>query len=251
MKLFLFPHQDDESPVFHEIDQLTKNAEPLTIIFLTTGQASTEVCERRNRESLAVLDRLGVKKSQVHFLGSKVGAPDGQLHRHLEKLHLAITALMKDELIDGIYVPAWEGGHQDHDAAHMLGVALASQWKCLESSRQFPYYHGQGLKSIFFKTLSPLPGNGQPKTAYIAPRKRLQYLSMLLLYKSQVKALVGLGPFIVLHYLFYGTQVLQGLSVARMGEKPHQGPMLYERRAFCSFDVFQQETAEFRLKRLF
>lgn len=245
MNLFLFPHQDDEVPVFLEIATLVQSQQPLTIVYLTTGQSTTETCERRNRESLNVLEKLGVHRSQVHFLGAPMGVADGSLQRHLEALRLAIIDLVKDSPVTGLYMPAWEGGHPDHDAAHLLGLSLAKQWDCAPQSHQFPYYHGEGLKGMLFKTLSPLPQNGPPKTQKISAAKRFRFLGLLLAYKSQLKTWVGLGPFFVLHYVFEGTQLLQGISFGRVREKPHPGPMLYERRRFCTFDRFQQDTADF------
>ena len=35
---------------------------------------------------------------------------------------------------------AWEGGHQDHDAVHIVGVRSAQRCGVLASSRQFPLY---------------------------------------------------------------------------------------------------------------
>lgn len=245
MKLFLLPHQDDEVPVFHAIDTMVHNQQPLTIVYLTTGQASTESCERRNRESLQVLGKLGVKPYQTHFLGAPMGVADGSLQRHLEVLRLAIIALVKDTPVTGIYMPAWEGGHPDHDAAHLIGLSLAQLWHCTSQSHQFPYYHGEGLKGMLFKTLSPLAQNGPSTIQKISARKRLQYLNLLLDYQSQLKTWMGLGPFFMLHYALRGTQILQGISHLRIHEKPHPGPMLYERRRFGTFECFRQETAEF------
>jgi hypothetical protein len=245
MNLFLFPHQDDEVPVFHEIDKLVQSNQPITIVYLTTGQASPDNCERRNRESMRVLEQLGIKASQVHFIGAQIGVADGSLHHHLARLQSTVSDLMKGSQVSALYMPAWEGGHQDHDAAHVLGLALAKEWGCLPQAHQFPYYQGEGLKGILFKTLSPLAQNGQPMVERISVPKRIKYLGLLFAYRSQAKTWIGLGPFFVLHYLFKGTQVLQDVSLARVNQKPHPGALLYERRQFCTFDRFQQETANF------
>ena len=58
---------------------------------------------------------------------------------------------------DEVYLPAWEGGHQDHDAGHLLGLSLAAPGLRL---RQFPLYQGAGLPGPFFRVMAPLPGNG-------------------------------------------------------------------------------------------
>ena len=250
MILFLFPHQDDEAPVFHEIEELTRTRQALSIVYLTTGQASTAPCERRNEESLGVLDKLGVDKDQIHFIGGQLGVPDGQLQKHLERLHFALVRLLEGHTVKGIIMPAWEGGHQDHDAAHLLGFALARQWTCVEHSAQFPYYQGQGLRGALFRTLAPLPGNGPVKSARIGITKRLKYLSLLLQYTSQMRTWLGLGPFFVLHYLLKGTQVLQPLSEERLNTRPHKGPLLYERRGFCTYERMRSESASFRSNHL-
>ena len=55
---------------------------------------------------------------------------------------------------------------------------------------------------------------------------------------SQAKTWVGLFPFLFLHYVVRGTQLLQPCSLARIHEAAHDGPPLYERRGFCSQEDF-------------
>jgi hypothetical protein len=49
----------------------------------------------------------------------------------------------------------------------------------------------------------------------------------------------------VLHYLFNGTQQLQRLDPARCRERPHAGPLLYERRGVGSHAQFQAQAQRF------
>lgn len=244
--LFLLPHQDDETPVLLEIERLARAGEPLCIVYLTTGQRNGNACPVRNRESLEVLATLGVPSESLWFLGAELQIPDGQLQMHLSPAWESLQRRFSDTPPQSLHMPAWEGGHQDHDAAHLLAVTLAQQWGRLQESWQFPYYHGHKLIGILFKVLDPLAANGAAISDPIPFATRWRYLRLLLNYKSQRLSWVGLGPFFALHYAFYGTQVRQPVSVARLGEKPHPGAMLYERRSFSSYPDFEAATLEFR-----
>lgn len=249
--LFLFPHQDDEVPVFLEIERLVKAGEPLAIVYLTSGSRSGEPELTRTAESLDVLGRLHVPRDTIHFLGSEMKVPDGDLMSHLDALHGRVAELIaRHGGVASIHMPAWEGGHQDHDAAHLLGVALASEQDVMPKAWQFPYYHGRNLPGILFRTLSPLAPNGPVQRDRIGFGQRLRYLGYLTRYRSQLTTWIGLGPFFVLHYLFSGTQVRQPISRERVFQRPHEGPMLYERRNFSDFERFTTLANVFRGKHL-
>lgn len=249
--LFLFPHQDDEAPVFLEIERLVQARAALAIVYLTSGARSGEPELRRTTESLDVLGRLNVPREAIHFVGSDMKVPDGDLMSHLDALHGWLTALIaRSGGLASLHMPAWEGGHQDHDAAHLLGVALAAEQQALAQAYQFPYYHGRNLPGILFRTLSPLTPNGATVEDRIGWGQRLRYLGHLTRYRSQLTTWIGLGPFFVLHYLLRGTQVRQPVSTARVFERPHEGPMLYERRNFSDYERFQAKADDFRRRHL-
>ena len=244
--LFLFAHQDDEMPALWEIERLARQGQRLCLVYLTTGQASAQVCERRNHESLSVLQRVGVDASQVWFLGGEQGIPDGQLQQPLERAWQALVSRFEAQAPASLHLLAWEGGHQDHDASHLLGMALAQRYDRIEQSYQVPYYHGKDLPGILFKVLAPLTANGPDLTEAMPLSARWRYLRFLLAYRSQLTTWIGLGPFFLLHYLLPGTLVRQRLSRARLDEKPHPGPMLYERRGFSDYERFLADTAAFK-----
>ncbi len=251
LHVFLFPHQDDEAPVFLEIERVVSAGGSLAIVYLTSGALSGESDLRRTAESLAVLGRMKVPPKAIHFIGSTMKVPDGDLVSHLEPLHHWLNGLVREGGgIASIHMPAWEGGHQDHDAAHLLGVALAHEHQVLSTAFQFPYYHGRNLPGILFRTLHPLAPNGKAKCDRMNWRQRLRYLSFLTQYRSQLTTWIGLGPFFVLHYLLWGAQVRQPVSVSRVFERPHQGPMLYERRNFSDFARFEAKSHAYRTRHL-
>jgi len=237
--LFLLAHQDDESGVFFEIEDTLAKGSRVICLYLTDGAALTPTSQR-NEEALAVLTKLGVANENVHFLGALLGVPDGRLVEHLERTYRALEARLPDlGPIDRVIVHAWEGGHQDHDAAHLIGVALARSLGCFEASRQFASYRAAlGLPPLFVVG-RPLAANGLIETKRIPFTARLRYLRYCFYYKTQSMTFIGLLPLIVLDYVLSGAQKLQPLNASRVSEKPHPGKLLYESRFKFSFELFR------------
>ena len=240
--LFLFAHQDDEVPVFLEIETLCARGERVLAVYLTSGTLDGSHSPQRNAESRRVLERLGVASTDIAFLGSAHHLPDGRLAEHLDSAKALVLDWLQDKgPVDQLFCLAWEGGHQDHDAVYALAVQLHTQHGIGQQAFQFPYYHGKGLPGSWFKVVSPIPENGPAMRRHIPWASRLRYLGWCLsAYPSQVKTWIGLGPFFAWHYLFKGTQVLHPLMADRLKEKPHEGAMLYERRGFYDFSRLRQ-----------
>ncbi len=236
--LFLFAHQDDEFGVFAALAKHCREENSPLCIYLTNGETEKADSSVRNSESLAALSRLGVKETDIVFLGTKEEIPDGQLYRHLETAIEALESLTpeipKEKL--QLYIPAWEGGHQDHDAAHLIGMALAKKMGADGVVYQYSLYHGENLPRPFFKVLSPIKLNGPTQSIPVTFSQCLKFLRLILLYRSQVSTWIGLAPFVALKLLFRRKQDLQAVDIKRCTERPHIGPLLYEKRGRGTFD---------------
>ena len=244
--LFLFAHQDDEFGVFYEIHRLVSRGDTVIAMYLTSGTPDGTPSSIRDTESLSVLKKLGVSESNIVFLGANAGIPDGDLCSHLDVAYRGIADLIaKAGAPETLYFHAWEGGHQDHDAAHLLGVALGEQWGILDRCYQFPLYTGAGLPAAFFRMFYCLPENGAPNLTTIPWRQRIEFIQFCFHYPSQFKSWVGLFPFFLFHYLFFGTQILQPVSAKQIHRPPHSGKLLYDRRGFYSYKKFAEVTSGF------
>lgn len=243
MNLFLFAHQDDEYGVFPLLEQLVGRRESIRVVYLTSGTLDGQRSERRNRESTDVLARIGIEETQIYFAGADSKFPDGKLYQYAKEAAAAVVAFLENGVAPTrIYAPAWEGGHQDHDAAHIIACYLASRFGCLETSRQFPLYHGMGLPGIFWHTFLPMPSNGAVESFPIDWRQRFRCLRYGLRYRSQWSTWLGLYPMYTLYLLTRGRQYLQPFSIARLRQPPHDGACLYERRGFCTQEQFRYHT---------
>lgn len=246
--LFLFAHPDDEFGALGALGQMHRAGRKVVCLFLTDGSQGRgrPHMQRRRLESTGVLRSLGVAAPDIHFPGLSLGLPDGGLPAHLEAARAVIAGHACDLPRPALYMPAWEGGHPDHDATHLAGLAVARTLGVLASARQFPLYHGAGLCGPLFHARQPLAGNGPIERLPLNAAVRLRHLFVCTAYRSQWHVLLGLLPALAWAALVRGDQCLQAVSLARSGQRPHPGPLLYERRGALSHAEFRAHTQAFR-----
>jgi hypothetical protein len=229
--LYLFAHQDDEFGVMYRIEKEVISGTSVYCVFATTGVVTGEDSQRRNEESQKVLTTLGVNPKQILFMGEVLGIPDGKLATHSFIFsQWLLNWLQECTSLTSVYIPAWEGGHADHDALHGVAIETISNHCPQITLLQYPLYNSKGLKWGGFRVLTPLPENGDVIFENIPWASRWLYLRLCLSYKSQTKSWLGLFPFVLWHYLFKGWQSLQLTSQARIQERPHNGQLYYEFR---------------------
>lgn len=243
--LFLFGHQDDEFGVYFQIGSELAQGRRVVCAYLTSGVPAGGNAARRNGESLAVLARLGVSTEDVVFAGESLSIPDGRLIYHLQQASgwMASWLTSLGELA-AVYVPAWEGGHPDHDALHVVAIRSCAEAGIAGRVWQFPLYNAYSCPGPFFRVLSPLEGNGAVIKVRIPWRQRVVFLRYALAYTSQKTSWIGLFPFFLLHYLFNGVQELQRTDIRRTEERPHAGDLYYEKRLFSSWHEMNTRLSE-------
>lgn len=229
--IFFFAHQDDEFGVYNEIHQALRQGRRVICIYFTSGEIAHPKYQNRDEESLFVLSQLGVDSKNINFVGTELGIPDGRLAYNLEPIINWMDGFFEDlDSSVSLYIPAWEGGHHDHDALHAAVVICANRRGLLSACWQYPLYHSYRCPFNFFRVLSPLALNGLTIKSKIRWKERIKYLKYCLSYPSQIKTWMGLFPFVLLNYMFRGYQSLQRPSYGRIFERPHPGMLFYERR---------------------
>jgi LmbE family N-acetylglucosaminyl deacetylase len=182
---------------------------------------------RRHRETVAFLAAQGVPAaSQIH-LGAGTGWWDGELHRHAGPAYEALKAAVPGP-VERVVTPAWEGGHPDHDVCAALGVKLAAE-RGGAPVDQVCLYQGKGLPWIFYRACRPLAENGPVRTVRLGVREWASWLAAVGAFPSQLKAWSGLLPGMAMTFARQGEFRYQGLDPQRIGGRPHEGGLLYER----------------------
>lgn len=243
--LVVLAHPDDEFAIFPWLRKAIHVGRHVDVIWLTDGGWGGQNVMRRHAESTAVLAVLGMKQTGMHLCGIEWGIPDGRLHQHLETaVQKALQHFGTADVGGEVMMPAWEGGHQDHDASHLVGIQLAKARGARMS--QFSLYHGEGLRGTWFKILTPLPSNGNVEVITTSLLERLYYAALCLRYPSQWKSFMGLLPFYLYRMFNRNAFRCQAVDPLRVMRRPHEGALLYERRSGLTWDAFAEATAAFR-----
>lgn len=216
--VFVFAHQDDELAAASRIRLARASGDEVTCVYLTDG-AIRVASEIRDAESRRVLQSLGV--GDVRFLGSRERIPDGALPEHMDRA----LELLDREIghADEVVTLAWEGGHQDHDAAHLVAAVFAARRgvRCVE----MPLYNGDGVPGPFFRVQHPI-GDGW-RARRIPLREKLANAFLARHYRSQRSTWLALLP---LALLAPSRELTRDVDLGRAAAPPHRGALLYERR---------------------
>ncbi|HEY0042970.1 MAG TPA: PIG-L family deacetylase [Allosphingosinicella sp.] len=238
--LYLLAHPDDElflMPLLRNVEVKHR------IVFLTNGQVKggPPPSKRQGEVRRALADFPGV---EVTWLGIESQIDVYDLINRLDVAFRGLCAIAaQPDPIRRILTHAWEGGHPDHDAAHLLAQQLAGQLGIRDPSASLPYYRAPRRGPVPFLVMSPLTENGQATTIRISWREAVRTISKTLNYPSQLVPLLGLAPGLLLQLLVRRRLHLQSLSGSLWPARPTKGKLLYEKRnglSFPQFDAAQQ-----------
>lgn len=241
--LFLLAHNDDEFFVLPRIEHEIAAGSSLVCVYTTDGAAYGESSERRLNESRAVLVPRGVRNEDIVPLGTRLGVRDGTSFRSINQLWEGLADVVKGRSFSRIYVPAWEGGHADHDAAHLLAIALARSSGA--EVFEFSLYHGFQSRGPLFRCMSLIPADGEVLVDKLTLREALGWACLARRYPSQRRAFLGLLPFCLPQILGRRSLAVRRVTHRNYRTVPHSGDLFYHRRFKVAFDEFYRETIEF------
>ena len=198
-RVFIFAHCDDELFCLPYILQKdTSNV----IIYLTTSSRHDEQTLGKSYRQIEAegAGKLLNQYSNVEILFFNPRVFDGEVHtgfqiEELEKLELMVSQLRPIELV----TLCLELGHQDHDSVALLTQMIAKKLNVRFTS--FSGYRSIKFLPRMFSVMKPL----NPGTS-LNPRRCLTVLlaiKLMMLYKSQYKTWIGLGPILLFKYTFF------------------------------------------------
>ena len=230
--VFILCHQDDEFGVFASIKTAIEKKENVFIFYMTSGVIKKtipkNVISKRDKESLSVLLRLGVKRKNIFFLGRKNNIPTCYLHKNLEKAYKKLREFLKK--LNGsitLITHAYEGGNEDHDSCNIIVLKIIKNFKKIISAYQFPLYNNSSF--LYYSVQKPLPNNGKILRIKSSLPNRLKFIIYLFHYKSQLKVWIGLYPFLIFGLLFRNYFILQKMNKKFIIKKPYEKKLLYEK----------------------
>lgn len=229
--LFLLAHNDDEYFAALRMREELRLGNRVFIAYLTYGGRAGEDPDARIRESLGVLGKWGVKETDILLIGRRKHIQDLRLYEKTLDAYRELEALFTNIPIRHLYLLAWEGGHPDHDASHLIGMAFARR-RNLHNVYEFPAY------SRFRVMHPPQTGVNLLKT-HTGRVDAARVFFAGFSYRSQRKTFFAMLPGSIGQLLLLGYQNYWPVPELRdYRQPPHAGRLFYERRFQISFGQF-------------
>ena len=234
--VYVLAHFDDEYVAWPLIRQALAEGREQRFIHLVDYR-TPQLAATRLKETLNFLAAHGLAAESELHLGSGTGWQDGELHRHAQAAYAALRAAVPGP-VERIVCPAWEGGHPDHDVCAALAVKLAAELGAPVD--QVSLYQGKGLPWILYQASKPIPENGPVRSLRLSTGEWARWIAGVAAFPSQLKAWAGLLPAMMATFALQGEYRYQALDPARIGQRPHAGPLLYEKMFKTPYDVVRK-----------
>ena len=122
---------------------------------------------------------------------------------------------------------------------------VARSLGCLDRAFQIPFYRAADSGRPYFALFAPLAENGVVRVDSVDARLAFARAAMVLRYPSQWRSIIGLGPVLLWHAIIRTPFVAQPIALDRLGRRPMQGPLLYERLGGPPFAVISEAVRQF------
>lgn len=240
--LLLFAHPDDEFFILPAIRRMREANENVLVVYLTDGSGYGVNPLDRLQESTKVLASWGVVPSQIASVGVESGIPDLKLHTKLSEVYQQVRKIIGKRTVRRIITHAWEAGHPDHDAAHLIGFRIAKEQNVEGGLYEFSAYHTWNRRYPFVRCMKLIPAETVDEyLPHVAPRslkEALEWAAASMRYPSQRRTFLGLLPFSLPPILLRRTLRLRLAPERNYLEPPYQGQLLSEVRFKVTFSEF-------------
>jgi LmbE family N-acetylglucosaminyl deacetylase len=224
--LLLVPHPDDEVVgCAVAARRAIAGGSALFAIYLTTGVPSREALWRwqRARHASRVARRRAEAEHAAELLGLRPVAfldwPSRTLKAHVAEATAAIRSAIGRNAIDLLWVPAFEGAHQDHDVANFLAARLAPLCPAVEFAEY--HFHDGGTHSGEF-----FDADGTERIVTLSAQEAAWKRGLLAVYASERGNLA---------HIACATEALRPLPPHDYANRPHRGTLFYERFQWVPF----------------
>src|SRR5579884_1362102 len=185
--LYVFAHNDDELSAFLRLREDVRQGSEVHVAWLTESLFRARPGERP-RESTRAMALLGVPAERLHFLGASLGVTgNGTLLVRIADVIERLTALVHELAPGTIATTAFEGGHVEHDAAHVAAVLAARRAGSTARLVEVPWYNGYRSRTIAF--FRPLPGAGPHESDRVGIAELKLFWRLVRCYPSQAPQL--------------------------------------------------------------
>jgi len=231
------PHQDDETiGMYVTIKRLIGRGNGISVVYTTNGapneeypqeirgvtcHSQQEYSDTRKQESLTVLGALGIRETDIHFLGFD----DKALFMNMEAVHDSLRGVFSGP--DVIFSPPYEGAHPDHDVTRVVTAFAAGEVPLWEYAL-YNHVDGEEHHNVF------LQPTGSEVVTDISSEERTAKRAAIELYRSHSKGIMSRSPL--------ERETIRVAPVVDYQDFPAERPLFYER--FFDLGVSATEVQE-------
>ncbi len=235
--LFVLAHHDDEVFCAGHLRRALLEGKRVLLLWATAGGLAP--AGRRVLDGTRVARGLGLAPGRCRDLH----LPDQGALPHVEAIATAAAELLDAAQVAGapppsVFVPAYEGGHPDHDAVN-LAVAVLRSWRPGIGAREFPLYR-RGRAGLSVQAPQPAAGTAPAPFEILELGAGALALRRRLVGANASQALPSLLPLLALAWAQGAgrAEPSRPLPAHDYARPPHGGALLYElytRRRFAEF----------------
>jgi hypothetical protein len=241
--LLVIAHHDDEFFFQPYLESYLSRGNKLTVLYTTKCNLGGQ----RILETERFFMKYSNDQVEVISLGEIADVKDGSSYKKIEEIYeKSFEWIVKEgKQFDQTLTHAWEGGHHDHDCAHLISMALSKSLQ-IEHVNCFFLYNSAFLPRPFFRVAQPFGHLVGKEVISISKLDALRFLFRARYYKTQMKTFLGLFPGLFLSWFIRGRCIyLKNSFTESYLDAPHTGVLLYERMFGVSFDEFRSSTKLF------
>ena len=229
LDLFLLAHHDDEVFCAGHLRAALAAGARVRLLWATAGGLAP--AGRRLAEGARVLEALGLPATAATDLRLR----DQRAVDHVEVIARELERMLDDGLSDNdgernavVYVPAYEGGHPDHDAVN-LAAALAARARPGLRAVEFPLYR-RGPFGLAVQSPSPAAGTSREPWVVLSLGDEDLALRRALMHANASQLAPSLLPLLTLaRWAGRGrAEPARPLPARDYTTPPHGGRLLYE-----------------------
>lgn len=233
--LLVAAHQDDDVFIVSRLREHILCGDTIFVVWTAiSSQVGPEYAEKRVAESKTAMTLLGVDTANCFYLRHE----DGNTQRNVEEIVTEVFRALSAVKPDVIYVPAYEGGHIDHDIANFTTVQAVKMAKLTCPIFEFPLYSAKSTFCLFPFRMRKYPAS-IPTTCRRLSENEYQFvLDYWKIYSSQHFPLGWYIDFISGKRSTFGYEYIRRIPTYNYLQKPCRGSVAYERYLKVNFEDF-------------
>ncbi len=239
--LLVVAHQDDEVFILSRLIKHLENGADVKIVWTSHSISDGEdYRKQRISESKNAMGLIGISLNNLCFLN----LPDGETYKYPNEIKEKLEDILLKYKPSIVYIPAYEGGHIDHDICHFITVRSIKILGLKNEIIEFPLYNAYESSIFPFRIRSIYPG--LDTVCNKLSESEFKYVKEIWdIYKSQHSRFGLFMDLTIGIKKTFGYEFYRDLPLYDYTKPPVNGKIAYEKYLNASFNDFLKVVKKF------